>query len=106
MGHYGSLSMTVLREAANILDTSEYDVLYQAYQHWYGKSAPGEQLNRAFSDYLHTQEPPHWARHYALHIITSYEAELHTTCKYSGLLWLMLWRFKSRPVPRSDFFVA
>jgi hypothetical protein len=98
--------MNVLRDAANILDISEYDVLYQAYQHWYGKPAPGTQLNRAFSDYLKTQQPPHWARHYALHIITNYEAEMHAKCKCFGLLWLLMWHFKSRPVDSRVFLVA
>ena len=89
--------MSVLRDAANILDISEYDVLHQAYQHWYGKPAQCAQINRAFSDYLKTQQPPHWARHYALHIITRYEAEMPAKCRRLGLLWLLLWRFKTRP---------
>jgi hypothetical protein len=98
--------MNVLRDAANILDISEYDVLYQAYQHWYGKTAPGTQLNRAFSDYLKTQQAPHWARHYALHIITNFEAETHAQCKSFGLLGLLLWRFKPSSVDCSVFLVA
>ena len=89
--------MTVLRDAANILDISEYDLLHQAYQHWYGKPASCTQINRAFSDYLKTQQLPHWARHYALHVITTYEAELHAKCKCLGLLWLLMWGFKARP---------
>lgn len=98
--------MTVLRDAANILDTSEYDVLNQAYRHWYGKTAPCAQINRAFSAYLKTQQPPHWARHYALHIITRYEAERHAKFKHLGLLWLLMWRFKSRPTDSGIVLIA
>ena len=61
--------MTILRDAANILDTSEYDVFFQAYTHWYGETAPTDVINRAFSDYIKHQQTPHWARHYALDVI-------------------------------------
>lgn len=89
--------MTVLREAANILDISEYDVLLQAYQHWYGKHAPYDQLNRAFSSYLKTQQPPHWARHYALGVIANFETEMGAKYKSFSLFWQVAWRAKARP---------
>ena len=98
--------MTVLRDAANILDISEYDVMHQAYQHWYGKPAPCAQLDRAFSDYLNTQQPPHWMRHYAIQVIATYEAEMQAQCKCLGLLWLMLWHFKARPADRNIVLIA
>ena len=98
--------MTVLREAANILDISEYDVLNNAYEHWYGKNASIELINRAFSDYLKTQQPPHWARHYALDIIARFESEMNAKCKCFGLLLLLFWGFKSRPDHSNTFLIV
>ncbi len=89
--------MTVLRDAANILDISEYDVLLQAYQHWYGINAPHDQLNHAFSNYLKTQQTPHWARHYALAVITKFEIEMETKCKRFSLFWQVALSAKSKP---------
>ena len=66
----------MLTKAANILDISEYEVLNRAYAHWHGSDAPKRELQSAFSNYLKTQELPHWAKHYALHIIQSFEAEI------------------------------
>ncbi len=79
--------MTILRDAANILDTSEYEVFFQAYTHWYGHSAPTDLINRAFSDYLKHQQTPHWARHYALDVIARFETEIGGKSQCFGLLW-------------------
>jgi hypothetical protein len=98
--------MTVLRDAAKILDISEYDVLYHAYEHWYGKNAPTELINRAFFNYLKTQQPPHWARHYALDIIARFESEMNAKCKCFGLLLLLLWGFKSRLANSSPILIV
>lgn len=88
--------MTVLREAANILDISEYDALYHAYEHWYGKNAPTELINRAFSDYLKTQQPPHWARHYALNVIAGFDAEMKAKINIFQHFRLLLWVYKQQ----------
>lgn len=98
--------MTVLRTAANILDTSEFDVLYHAYEHWYGESAPIEMLNQAFSKYLNTQELPHWARHYALGVIARFETEMGAKCKCFGLFWQLVWGSKSRLADNSHVLHA
>lgn len=98
--------MNVLRDAANILDISEYDVLNHAYEHWYGKTASAELINRAFSDYLKTQQSPYWARHYALNIINRFDAEMNAKCKCFSLLLLLLWGFKTRPANRCPFLLV
>lgn len=83
--------MTVLRQAANILDISEFEVLHHAYEHWYGKTAPVEEINHAFSHYLTNQEVPHWGRHYALDVIASFEAEITAKCECLDLFWQLAW---------------
>lgn len=98
--------MTVLRTAANILDTSEFDVLSHAYEHWYGESASTEMLNQAFSNYLKTQELPHWARHYALGVITRFEAEMRVKWKRYSLFWQLAWDSGSRLAEHNHVLLA
>lgn len=98
--------MTVLRQAANILDISEFDVLHHAYEHWYGKAAPVEVINRAFSHYLTNHEVPHWGRHYALDVIASFETEIAAKCACLGLLWQLAWGPKTTSNNESSMMMA
>ena len=88
--------MSILTQAANILDISEFTVLEYAYQHWYGESASHDLINRTFSDYLYTQEPPYWARHYALTIITRFETEIGARSNFLHHFRLLFWDFKQK----------
>jgi hypothetical protein len=88
--------MTVLTEAANILDTSEFTVLENAYQHWFGENATTDFINRTFSDYLQGQTPPYWARHYALLIINRFETEKNAQCHFLRHFRLLFWGFKQQ----------
>ena len=98
--------MTILRDAANILDTSEYDVFFQAYTHWYGKAAPTDVINRAFSAYLKYQQTPHWARHYALEVIARFETEIASTCKCFGLFWQLSRGAGAKPAKNTPVLFA
>lgn len=86
--------MSILTQAANILDISEFAVLERAYLHWYGERASFDFINRTFSDYLHAQQPPYWARHYALTIINRFDAELNTKNNFLQLLQFLFWDYK------------
>ena len=97
--------MEVLTRAANILDISEYEVLGRAYVHWHGSDAPNQVLQLTFSAYLKTQELPHWAKHYALHIIQTFEAELHREGEFIKLMWLVLMGAHTR-FRKGRYFVA
>lgn len=81
--------MEVLTKAANILDVSEFEVLRRAYAHWYGNDAPGEILKNTFAKYLRSQELPHWAKHYAMKIIQTFEAELQRERDFIRVAWLL-----------------
>ncbi len=81
--------MEVLLKAANILDISEYEVLRRAYVNWHGSEAPSRLLQITFSLYLQSQELPHWAKHYALQIIQSFEAELQKEGQLLRLFYLL-----------------
>jgi hypothetical protein len=87
--------MEVLTRAANILDISEFEVINQAYMHWHGSTAPQRLIQATFSTYLKTQELPHWAKHYASHIVQSFEAELQ---KEGRLLKIFFMLFVTMPV--------
>lgn len=87
--------MEVLTRAANILDISEFEVINQAYTHWHGDTAPKRLIQSTFSTYLKTQELPHWAKHYAVHIVQSFEAELQ---KEGQLLKIFFMLFVSIPL--------
>jgi hypothetical protein len=87
--------MEVLTRAANILDISEFEVINQAYIHWHGDTAPKRLIQLTFSTYLKTQELPHWAKHYAVHIVQSFEAELQ---KEGQVVKIFLLLFFSIPV--------
>ena len=56
-------------EAANLLQTGEFQLLQLAYRDWFGKDLEEERLNGLFSDYMLKEETPSWARHYARRII-------------------------------------
>ena len=81
--------MEVLLKAANILDTSEFEVLRRAYVNWHGSEAPGGLLQATFSLYLKTQELPHWAKHYALQVVQAFEAELQKEGQLLRLFFLL-----------------
>ncbi len=82
--------MSHLTDAANILEVSEYEVMRRAYRYWHGREAPAAVLGEAFSVYLREGTVPHWARHYAAHVVTSFEDELDRGCACLRLLWLLL----------------
>ncbi len=98
--------MSILTEAANILDTSEFKVLECAYLHWFGKSAPIDLINRAFSDYLHTHATPYWARHYAHGIISRFESEHNAQSKFIYHFWLLFLRGKQQTTDHNPSLAA
>lgn len=98
--------MTILTLAANILDISEYTVLEHAYQQWYGRSASIDFINRTFSNYLVTQEPPYWARHYARSIITSFDAETRANYIYLHYFWMLSWGVKPQIIQAGNSLPA
>ncbi len=67
--------MELLTRAANILDTSEYEVLRRAYRAWHGHPAPETELQRAFRLSLRRNELPPWARAYTLQVVQRFEAD-------------------------------
>lgn len=84
--------MNDLTEAANILDTSEFEVLRRAYLHWYGKLPAESELGSIFADWMSRQQLPAWARHYVARVIREFEQELRQPCRCFALLWLWLVR--------------
>lgn len=82
--------MSNLTDAANILEVSEYEVMRRAYRHWHGREAPAALIGEAFSLYLQEGVVPHWARHYAAQVISSFEDELDRGCACLHLLWSLL----------------
>lgn len=98
--------MSTLTQAANILDISEFAILERAYLHWHGENASFDLINRAFSDYLNTQEPPYWARHYALNIITAFEAEMSAGSNFLQHFWLFFWDFKQQSIQDNHSLAA
>jgi len=82
--------MNDLTEAANILDTSEFEVLQRAHLHWYGQTATSAELEAVFSVWLQRQQLPAWARHYVSVVIRDFEQELGRHRLDPGLFWFWL----------------
>jgi hypothetical protein len=55
--------------AANILMVGEFQLLQLAYFDWHGEDLPPALTDRLFAAYMLRAQVPHWARHYARHII-------------------------------------
>jgi len=82
--------MELLTRAANILDTSEYEVLRRAYQAWHGHTAPESLLQQAFAHSLRHDELPPWARTYIKQVVHHFEAEYQRQRYLRRLRWLIL----------------
>ena len=59
----------VVISAANALQVGEFQLLQLAYREWFNKDLPEALVDRLFSAYMLKNEVPHWARHYARHIV-------------------------------------
>jgi hypothetical protein len=77
-------------QAANILDTSEFEVLKRGYMDWHGSDPESNLIERVFSRYLKEGEPPYWGRHYAKKIIREFEAAHNTAA--SNNFAMQVWR--------------
>ncbi len=66
---------SVISQAANCLDVGEFQVFQLAYEHWHGCEADAKLLDRALFIYLYLDTLPHWARHFARHIISLHEQD-------------------------------
>jgi hypothetical protein len=55
--------------AANALQVGEFQLLQLAYREWFDKDLPEALVARLFSAYMLKNDVPHWARHYARHIV-------------------------------------
>jgi hypothetical protein len=58
-----------IAEAANLLQTGEFQLLQLAYYDWHGHDVPEDRLDELFADYMIRKSVPAWARHYARRII-------------------------------------
>lgn len=64
-----SPDLQTLLEAVALLDISEFRLFELAYQKWYGRAAPAEQLEEEFAHYMFGDEVPFWVRHYARDVL-------------------------------------
>ena len=71
---------SLVTQAANILQTGEFQVLQLAYHDWYGQDLPEALNDRLFRSFMLHGEVPHWAREYALRIIRQDEIDLIDSC--------------------------
>ena len=63
----------VVISAANQLQVGEFQLLQLAYRDWYGEDLPAALVSKLFTSYMLHNRVPHWARHYARHIIDGHE---------------------------------
>ena len=64
--------LTVI-SAANQLQIGEFQLLQLAYREWHNEDLPEALITKLFKSYMLHNRVPHWARHYARHIIDGYE---------------------------------
>lgn len=64
---------SVVREAANLLQVGEFQLLALAARQWFGQDLPEPALGQLFSRYLLREEVPPWARHFARGILSRAE---------------------------------
>ncbi len=63
----------VVISAANQLQVGEFQLLQLAYREWFGKNLPEEMVSRLFSSSMLHNAVPHWARHYARHVLERHD---------------------------------
>ncbi len=68
--------MNDLVQAACILNTSEYQVMEQAYMNWHGAHANEQELYSLFSQYMQYGVVPHWAENFAKTVISDFNAQI------------------------------
>ena len=66
--HEDDLERAQIARAANLLQVGEFQLLQLAYNAWFGRDIPSENVNNLFKSYMFHNEVPHWARHYARRI--------------------------------------
>ncbi len=72
--------MTLVAQAANILQVGEFQVLQLAYNEWYGQDMPDYMSDRIFKTYMLCNQMPDWALEYAVRIIRQDEIGLIDSC--------------------------
>ena len=58
-----------IAEAANLLQTGEFQILQLAYYDWHGRELPESATDRLFAAYMIHNQVPDWALHYARRIL-------------------------------------
>lgn len=72
--HDDDPEMSLIANAANILQIGEFQLLQLAYNDWHGSEITGSELDRLFGEYMLRKRVTHWMRHYARIIVDAYEA--------------------------------
>ncbi len=68
--------MNDLIQAADILNTGEYQILEQAYLNWHGTTASEHELYQLFSQYMQFGMVPHWAENFAKIVIADFNSNI------------------------------
>ena len=68
--------LTLVAQAANILQVGEFQLLQLAYHEWYGEEMPEAATDAIFQAYMMQGQVPAWARHFARRIIRQDEIGL------------------------------
>ena len=58
-----------IAEAANVLQTGEFQILQLAYYDWHGRELPEAATDRLFAAYMIHNQVPDWALYYARRIL-------------------------------------
>lgn len=64
-----------IAEAANLLQTGEFQVLQLAYYEWFGRELAESETDKLFSEYMIKKQVPFWARDYARRILALAEED-------------------------------
>jgi len=90
--------MDLVRQAANILELSEYELFRRAYRQWHGCEPSEAALGRAYGRHFQGGGTPHWVRDYARAIILEFERE--QPCAWlRGRWWFLCPAAPGRPGP-------
>lgn len=64
------LEVDVVAYASSLLDVGEFQLFQLAHIEWFGVEGDIKELERYFFSYLTGYNMPHWARHFARHVIS------------------------------------
>lgn len=83
------MTAQLILQAANILDTSEYEVFRAAHMAWFGSMPTTAELQPVYDRHFRDGITPPWVRYYAAQVVRQFAAREAKRTRFSILGYLL-----------------